>query len=96
MRNIFIFFLIVTLGACSIPPKTESEKYWTLDFFYFYDGKQTHTKSFQFTSRRDCFDAMYEMQVNSRKEPLHSGAGICSKQFIDNQRRTSDDSLGYK
>jgi len=72
------------------------DKYWTLDFFYFHKGKQTHTKAFEFVSRRDCFDTMYQMQVEAKKRFNQSGSGICSKRFVEGQKRTQDDVLGYK
>jgi hypothetical protein len=65
-------------------------------FFYFHKGKQTHTKAFQFVSRRDCFDTLYQMQVDSKKVPQHSGSGICMKQFAEGQKRTEHDVLGYR
>jgi hypothetical protein len=69
---------------------------WNLNFYYFYRGKQTHTKVFEFASRRDCFEAMYQMQVTASKRPFHSGAGICTKWFNENQVRTDNDLLGYR
>ncbi len=72
------------------------DKYWTLDFFYFHKGKQTHTKAFEFVNRRDCFDTMYQMQVEAKKGLNQSGSGICSKRFVEGQKRTQDDVLGYK
>ena len=96
--------LALVLVACS-SPQVEDQKVatqitvtspWTLDFFYFYKGAQTHSESFQFLSRRDCFDTMYQMQVNSRKKPLYSGSGVCTKWFGEGQERTHNDILGYK
>jgi hypothetical protein len=105
MKNYLWIVLVALLCSCaSNPPPvvpvqstaTEGDKYWTLDFFYFYKGKQTHTKAFQFVSRRDCFDTLYQMQVDSRKVPQHSGSGICMKQFVEGQKRTEHDVLGYR
>lgn len=103
MHKLFITFLAVILSSCLSYPwgdndnvGMQGDKYWTLDFFYFYNGKKTHTESFQFVNRRDCFDALYQMQVDAKKEFLHSGAGLCSKHFVEGQKRTRDDSLGYK
>ena len=100
------YFGVLTLAlvACSTPQVKEQKvaaqvtvaSPWTLDFFHFYKGTQTHSESFQFLSRRDCFDAMYQMQVNSRKKPLYSGSGVCTKWFSEGQERTHNDILGYK
>lgn len=96
--------LSLALVACSSPQVKEQKATaqvtiaspWTLDFFHFYKGTQTHSESFQFLSRRECFDAMYQMQVNSRKKPLYSGSGVCTKWFAEGQERTHNDILGYK
>ena len=96
--------LALVLAACSSPQVKEQKvatqatvaSPWTLDFFHFYKGTQTHSESFQFLSRRDCFDAMYQMQVNSKKKPLYSGSGVCTKWFGEGQERTHNDILGYK
>lgn len=93
----------MALCSCAEPIKKEQatvtaqgDKYWTLDFFHFYKGKQTHTESLKFVSRRDCFDTLYQMQVDSKKLSGHSGAGICTKHFVEGQKRTKDDLLGYR
>jgi hypothetical protein len=101
-----ILYIVVFLSSCvSQPPPPDSgpmnvsimgDKYWTLDFFYFYKGRQTHTKAFEFVNRRDCFETMYQMQVDARRATNHSGSGICSKRFAEGQKRTQDDVLGYK
>jgi hypothetical protein len=100
----YLGILALVLGACSSPQVIDQKvatqdtvtSPWTLDFFHFYKGAQTHSESFQFLSRRDCFDAMYQMQVNSRKKPLYSGSGVCTKWFGEGQERTHNDILGYK
>ena len=106
VNNLRIVCIAVFLTSCaSHPPPPDPEpvnisimgdKYWTLDFFYFHKGKQTHTKAFEFVNRRDCFDAMYQMQVEAKKGLNQSGSGICSKRFVEGQKRTQDDVLGYK
>jgi hypothetical protein len=105
MKNYVWICLVMLLCSCAVEPPPvvpvqttaiEGDKYWTLDFFYFYKGKQTHTKAFQFVSRRDCFDTLYKMQVDSKKVPHHSGSGICMKQFVEGQKRTENDVLGYR
>lgn len=105
MKNYVWICLVMLLCSCAVEPPPEvpvqttaieGDKYWTLDFFYFHKGKQTHTKTFQFVSRRDCFDTLYQMQVDSKKMPHHSGSGICMKQFVEQQKRTENDVLGYR
>ena len=91
------------LCSCAYQPAAEQsntgiqgDKFWTLDFFHFYNGKQTHTETLKFANRRDCFDTLYQMQVDSKKLSDHSGAGICTKRFVEGQKRTQDDLLGYR
>ena len=103
MYKLPIVCLAVFLSSCANPPPVEQsnigiqgDKFWTLDFFYFYKGKQTHTEVLKFVNRRDCFDALYQMQVDSKKQSGHSGAGICTKRFVEGQKRTQDDLLGYR
>ena len=83
------------------PERTETkalqgDQYWTLHFFYFYKSKQTHSNSFQYVNRRDCFEAMYQMQADSKKKSGHSGAGVCSKLFVGGQKLTTNDQLGFR
>lgn len=94
---------MVLLSSCVNPPPAEQsnagiqgDRFWALDFFHFYKGKQTHTETLKFVNRRDCFDALYQMQVDSKKRGGHSGAGICTKRFLEGQKRTQDDLLGYR
>jgi hypothetical protein len=103
VHKLFIICLAALLSSCVHPPPAEQsntgiqgEKFWTLDFFHFYKGKQTHTENLKFVNRRDCFDALYQMQVDSKKQSGHSGAGICTKRFVEGQKRTEDDLLGYR
>ena len=110
VKKLSIVCIAVFLTSCASqppppppPPVPEpvntsimGDKYWTLDFFYFHKGKQTHTKAFEFVNRRDCFDTMYQMQVEAKKGLNQSGSGICSKRFVEGQKRTQDDVLGYK
>ena len=91
MKNLLIFCVLILLGACSTTKEestkvaSSSEGHWTLDFFYFYNSKQINRESFHYDTRRDCFDAMYQMQVDARKQPKHSGSGVCAKYFPEGQ-----------
>jgi hypothetical protein len=106
MNKLSVICFVAFLSSCvshSPPPGPESfnagiksDKYWTLDFFYFQNGKQIDTKAFEFLSRRDCFETMYQMQADAKKAANHSGSGICSKRFVGDQKRTQDDVLGYR
>ena len=110
VKKLSIVCIAVFLTSCASqppppppPPVPEpvntsimGDKYWTLDFFYFHKGKQTHTKALKFVNRRDCFDTMYQMQVEAKRGLNQSGSGICSKRFVEGQKRTQDDVLGYK
>ena len=103
VSRFYVLGLLIALCSCASPPPLEQsvadvggDQYWTLDFFHFYMGKQTHTETLQFISRRDCFDTLYQMQVDSKKKPFHSGAGICMKRFVEGQKRTHNDVLGYR
>jgi hypothetical protein len=98
----YLVILVLSLVSCASSnmkdqkSASQTPSLWTLDFFHFYKGTQTHSESFQFASRRDCFDAMYQMQVDSRKKPQYSGSGVCTKWFSEGQERTHNDVLGYK
>lgn len=102
MKIILIGCALILLSACStlkeepIKATSSNNGHWTLDFFYFYNSKQTHRESFHYDTRRDCFDAMYQMQVDARKQPKHSGSGVCTKWFAEGQERTHKDLLGYR
>ena len=108
IHKLFILCLVVVLSACVSQSQTDlnhieqsdktaqGDKYWTLDFFHFYKGKQTHKEQFQFVNRRDCFDTLYQMQFKHKKDSFYSGSGMCTKLFVDGQQRTHDDLLGYR
>jgi hypothetical protein len=72
------------------------DQYWTLDFTYFYKGKELKTVISQYDHRRDCFEAMFKMQKEASKKPHSSGAGLCKKLFVDGQERTDKDHLGFR
>ena len=72
------------------------DQFWTLDFTYFYKGKEVKTAISQYDHRRDCFEAMFKMQKEASKMPHGSGAGLCKKLFVDGQERTDKDRLGFR
>ena len=72
------------------------DQFWTLDFTYFYKGKETQTVIWRYEHRRDCFEAMFKMKKEASQKPHHSGGGYCKKLFVDGQERTDKDQLGYR
>jgi hypothetical protein len=72
------------------------DQYWTLDFSYFYKGKEVKTVIRQYDHRRDCFEAMFTMQKEASKKPYETGAGLCKKLFVEGQERSHKDQLGYR
>jgi hypothetical protein len=108
MKRIFSIFLAILCGACAAPKEKPVEQakekivvpmgdqYWTLDFTYFYNGKETQTVISQYEHRRDCFEAMFKMQKEASQKPYSSGGGLCKKLFVDGQERTHKDQLGYR
>ena len=108
IKRIFIISLVILCGACAAPKEKPVEQakekivvpmgdqYWTLDFTYFYKGKETQTVISQYEHRRDCFEAMFKMQKEASQKPYSSGGGLCKKLFVDGQERTHKDQLGYR
>jgi hypothetical protein len=108
IKRIFSIFLAILCGACAAPKEKPVEQakekivvpmgdqYWTLDFTYFYKGKETQTVISQYEHRRDCFEAMFKMQKEASQKPYSSGGGLCKKLFVDGQERTHKDQLGYR
>ena len=108
LKGIFSIFLAILCGACAAPKEKPVEQakekivvpmgdqYWTLDFTYFYKGKETQTVISQYEHRRDCFEAMFKMQKEAGQKPYSSGGGLCKKLFVDGQERTHKDQLGYR
>jgi len=72
------------------------DQYWTLDFTYFYKGKETKTVILQYEHRRDCFEAMFKMKKEANQKPNQSGGGYCKKLFVDGQEKTDKDQLGFR
>ncbi len=109
-KTTLLILSITFLSACSAPvkeklvnePKAEKEivvlgdKYWTLDFTYFYKGKEVKTVISQYDHRRDCFEALFALQKEASKKPFSSGGGLCKKLFVDGQERDHKDHLGYR
>ena len=108
IKRIFIISLVILCGAFAAPKEKPVEQakekivvpmgdqYWTLDFTYFYKGKETQTVISQYEHRRDCFEAMFKMQKEASQKPYSSGGGLCKKLFVDGQERTHKDQLGYR
>jgi len=108
LKGIFSIFLAILCGACAAPKEKPVEQakekivvpmgdqYWTLDFTYFYKGKETQTVISQYEHRRDCFEAMFKMQKEASQKLFSSGGGLCKKLFVDGQERTHKDQLGYR
>jgi hypothetical protein len=108
VKKVFSIFLAILCGACAAPKEKPVEQakekivvpmgdqYWTLDFTYFYKGKETQTVISQYEHRRDCFEAMFKMQKEASQKPYSSGGGLCKKLFVDGQERTHKDQLGYR
>jgi hypothetical protein len=108
IKRIFIISLVILCGGCAAPKEKPVEQakekivvpmgdqYWTLDFTYFYKGKETQTVISQYEHRRDCFEAMFKMQKEASQKPYSSGGGLCKKLFVDGQERTHKDQLGYR
>ena len=108
LKGIFSIFLAILCGACAAPKEKPVEQakekievpmgdqYWTLDFTYFYKGKETQTVISRYEHRRDCFEAMFKMQKEASQKPYSSGGRLCKKLFVDGQERTHKDQLGYR
>lgn len=98
--------LVISLTACGSVQKNDPKladspasldnQSWNLVFFSFLNGKQTNKETFQYSSRRACYEAMFQKEVEARKQARRSGAGMCTKWFVEGQVKTKDDVLGYK
>ena len=89
------------ISACSTVEEAKLLKQysgsWTLEFTVLKNDKPTKVTSYEYDSRSDCFNAMYQMQQEAKKIRNQSGAGLCYKAFADGQERTSKDVLAlYK
>ena len=107
MKLKYLFLtLLLFLAACSSVDKNEGKlvespvafdnQSWNLVFFSFHKGKQTNKETFQYSTRRACYEAMFQKEVEARKQSQRSGAGMCTKWFVEGQFKTKDDVLGYK
>ena len=89
--------VVVFLSACA-PMREPSVAvvevtYWTLQFTWLKNNQPTHTQTYQFVSRMECFNQMYEMQEAAKKVKNQIGSGLCFKAFAEGQERTSNDLL---
>jgi len=94
MKRIFSIFLAILCGACAAPKEKPVEQakekivvpmgdqYWTLDFTYFYKGKETQTVISRYEHRRDCFEAMFKLQKEASQKPYSSGGGLCKSYLL--------------
>ena len=69
------------------------DTHWTLQFTWLKNNQPTNTETYQFISRMDCFNQMYEMQKVANKVKNQVGSGLCFKVFAEGQERTSNDQL---
>ena len=94
-----LLIVAVFLAACA-PLKEEKpvvlgggDTHWTLQFTWLKNNKPTHTETYQFISRMDCFNQMYDMQKAANKTKNQVGSGLCFKAFAEGQERTDNDQL---
>jgi hypothetical protein len=59
---------------------------WTLDFTYFYKGKDTQTVILQYEHRRDCFEAIFKMKKEASQKPNQSGEGYLKKYLLTGKK----------
>ena len=96
MKKLFLL-TVIFLSACA-PMKEPSvvvggDTHWTLQFTWLKNNQPTHTQTYQFVSRMECFNQMYEMQEAAKKVKNQIGSGLCFKAFAEGQERTSNDLL---
>lgn len=101
-KKLLLLSLVLTVAACTTVKEEkqvvipQGDTHWTLEFTWLYRDRPTHKQTFQYESRHDCFDAMYQMQKEASKKRFHAGAGLCTKLFADGQERTHNDVLGKR
>lgn len=95
-----VLSLIFLMSACTSVEEREKKQAstskiepWTLTFTHLKNGKKTHTEEFAYQTRQECFHAMYQKEVEAKKKPKSSGAGMCTKWFAEGQVQTQDDAL---
>ena len=100
-KKLLLVSLVLTVTACTTVKEEpvavipSGDTHWT-EFTWLYRDRPTHKQTFQYESRRDCFDAMYQMQKDASKKRFHAGAGLCTKLFADGQERNHNDVLGKR
>lgn len=67
--------------------------HWNLEFSWLKGDEVVHIKTYQFDTRTECFNKMYQMQEEAKRIKNESGAGLCYKAFLDGQKRTTADTL---
>jgi hypothetical protein len=81
LKKLFITLLVTSFIGCAQvkkEPIKESiveqksmvvgDQYWTLDFTYFYKGKETQTVISRYEHRRDCFEGNVHVEKRSQPE----------------------------
>ena len=103
MRINLPFLLVIFLFACSSPVKEKQtnevktekvepvlgDKYWTLDFTYFYKGKEVKTVTSQYDYRRDCFEALFVLQKEASQKPLDRKSTRLNSSHVSESRMPS-------
>lgn len=93
-----LWLVAIFLAACA-PLKEEKpvvlkgDTHWTLQFTWLKNNQPTHTETYQFISRMDCFNQMYDMQKAASRTKNQVGSGLCFKAFAEGQERTDNDQL---
>lgn len=94
-----LLWLVATFLVACAPLKEEKpvvlggDTHWTLQFTWLKNNQPTHTETYQFISRMDCFNQMYDMQKAASKTRNQVGSGLCFKAFAEGQERTENDQL---
>ena len=99
MKKLFITLLVTSFIGCAqvkkepikesiVEQKTMvvGDQYWTLDFTYFYKGKETETVILQYEHRRDCFEAIFKMKKEASQKPNQSGEGYLKKYLLTGKK----------
>lgn len=94
--QLIVFSLALVLTACASYQEEKrsdfrGDTHWTLEFTWLKNDTPTHSKTYQFESRSECFDTMFNMQKEAKKKRNESGGGLCYKTFAEGQERGDKD-----